>query len=77
MILLYLATILVILMIFAYHRIPLWVSAVVLAAITIGLTEVREIWYTPSPYRWAFGILTVTLAGFATKYCGELPFSFG
>jgi acyl-CoA dehydrogenase len=67
MFLVYLLIILLILMIMAYNRMPIWVMVGILAAITIALTEVREIYPTPSPIRWTFGILTATLAGFAIK----------
>ncbi|KAA9132032.1 acyl-CoA dehydrogenase [Marinihelvus fidelis] len=67
MTLLFLAIIVLTLMVFAYNRIPLGICVAVLVAITVVLTELREVYYTPSWFRWMYGILAVTLLGFSIR----------
>lgn len=67
MTLLFLAIIVLTLMVFAYNRIPLGICVAVLVAVTVVLTELREVYYTPSWFRWMYGILAVTLLGFAIR----------
>jgi acyl-CoA dehydrogenase len=65
--LLFLAIILLVLMILSYNRVPLVVSVVILFVITVVLTRLRLVYPTPTGFRWAFGIITVTLMGFSIK----------
>ena len=65
--LLFLAIILLVLMILSYNRVPLVVSIVILFVITVVLTRLRLVFPTPTGFRWAFGIITVTLMGFSIK----------
>jgi acyl-CoA dehydrogenase len=65
--LLFLAIILLVLMILSYNRVPLVVSVVILFVITVVLTRLRLVFPTPTGFRWAFGIITVTLMGFSIK----------
>ena len=64
---LFLAIILITLMILSYSRVPLVVSVILLFIITVVLTRLRLIYPTPTGFRWAFGIITVTLMGFSIK----------
>ena len=64
---LFLAIILITLMILSYNRVPLVVSVILLFIITVVLTRLRLIYPTPTGFRWAFGIITVTLMGFSIK----------
>jgi acyl-CoA dehydrogenase len=65
--LLFLAIILLVLMILSYNRVPLVFSIVILFVITVVLTRLRLVFPTPTGFRWAFGIITVTLMGFSIK----------
>ncbi|MEJ2534196.1 MAG: hypothetical protein P8008_01635, partial [Gammaproteobacteria bacterium] len=67
MTLLLLAIIALTLMVMSYNRVPLLVCVGILAGITIVLTEIREIYYTPSWFRWTYGVMTVVLLGFAIR----------
>ena len=67
MTLLFLTILIFSLMMLSYNRVPILVAVAILAAITIALTEVRLIMPTPTWFRWTFGIMTVTLAGFSIK----------
>ncbi len=67
MIILYLAIIVLTLMILSYNRVPLLVSFALLFTITLVLTKLRLVFPTPTGFRWAFGIITVTLLGFSIK----------
>ncbi len=64
---LFLAIILIILMILSYNRVPLVASVILLFIITVVLTRLRLVFPTPTGFRWAFGIITVTLIGFSIK----------
>ena len=67
MTILFLAIILLTLMILSYNRVPLVVSVIILFVITVVLTRLRLVFPTPTGFRWAFGIITVTLMGFSIK----------
>jgi acyl-CoA dehydrogenase len=67
MTLLYLLIILLTLMILAYNRVPLLASFALLFIVTLVLTKLRLVFPTPTGFRWAFGIITVTLLGFSIK----------
>ena len=67
MTLLLLAIIVLVLLFLSYNRVPLLLAMGILAATTVVLTELREVYYTPTWFRWTFGVLTVTLAGFAIR----------
>jgi len=52
-------------LILAYNRVPLLMSMVIMIGLTIGWTELRHLFYVPSWFRFANGIVAVTLIGFA------------
>jgi len=64
---LHLAIILLTLMILAYNRAPLVLTMLLLFVATVALTWVRREFPTPWEFRWALGIITVTLMGFSIK----------
>lgn len=64
---LYLAILVLSLLLLAYYRIPLLISIAILAGLTFAFTELRHFYLVPGWFRWAYGILTVSLAGFAVK----------
>ncbi len=64
---LFLATIILSLLLLAYYRIPLLISIAILAGLTFAFTELRHFFEIPGWFRWSYGILTVSLAGFAVK----------
>ena len=49
----------------AYNRVSLLMSMAIMIALTIAWTELRHIAYVPSWFRFANGIVAVTLIGFA------------
>jgi acyl-CoA dehydrogenase len=67
MTILFLAIIVLTLMILSYNRVPLLATVAILFVITLVLTKLRLVFPTPTGFRWAFGIITVTLAGFSIK----------
>ncbi len=67
MIILYLAIIVLILMVIAYNRVPLYVAAALLFISTVVLTWYRLDFPTPSAFRWTLGIVAVTLTGFGIQ----------
>jgi len=55
------------LLLLAYYRIPLVISIAILAGLTFAFTELRHFYPIPGWFRWSYGIITVSLAGFAIK----------
>ena len=49
----------------AYNRVPLLMSMAIMIGLTVAWTELRHIFYVPSWFRFANGIVAVTLIGFA------------
>ncbi|MGD9021464.1 MAG: acyl-CoA dehydrogenase, partial [Lysobacterales bacterium] len=64
---LFLAILVLSLLLLAYYRIPLLISIAILAGLTFAFTELRHFFEVPGWFRWTYGILTVSLAGFAVK----------
>ncbi len=64
---LFLAILVFSLLLLAYYRIPLLISIAILAGLTFAFTELRHFYPIPGWFRWSFGIMTVSLAGFAIK----------
>jgi len=64
---LFLAILVLSLFLLAYYRIPLLISIAILAGLTFAFTELRHFYPIPAWFRWSFGIITVSLAGFAVK----------
>jgi acyl-CoA dehydrogenase len=67
MIALFLAILVLSMLLLAYYRIPLLISIAILAGLTFAFTELRHFYPIPGWFRWSYGILTVSLAGFAIK----------
>ncbi len=63
----FLAIIVLSLLLLAYYRIPLLISIAILAGLTFAFTELRHFYLIPGWFRWSFGIITMTLGGFAIK----------
>ncbi len=55
------------LLLLAYNRIPLLMAMVIMVSLTVGWTELRHLFYVPSWFRFANGIVAVTLMGFLLK----------
>jgi acyl-CoA dehydrogenase len=51
----------------AYNRVPLLVAMAIMIGLTVAWTELRHLFYVPSWFRFANGIVAVTLIGFAVK----------
>ncbi len=64
---LYLALLVLSLLLLAYYRVPLLISIAILAGLAFAFTELRHFYPVPGWFRWTYGILTVSLAGFAVK----------
>jgi len=64
---LFLAILVLSLLLLAYYRIPLLISIAILAGLTFAFTELRHFYEIPGWFRWSFGIITMSLAGFAVK----------
>ena len=64
---LFLATLVLSLLLLAYYRIPLTISIAILAGLTFAFTELRHFYEIPGWFRWSYGIITLSLAGFAVK----------
>jgi len=64
---LFLAILVLSLFLLAYYRIPLLISIAILAGLTFAFTELRHFYPIPGWFRWSYGIITVSLAGFAIK----------
>ena len=54
-------------LILAYNRVPLLVSMAIMVGLTVAWTELRLLFYVPSWFRFANGIVAVTLMGFSIK----------
>lgn len=67
MTLMFLLALVLTLMILSYNRVPLVVTVIILAVITALLTNFRITYPSPTWFRWSFGIIMVTLAGFSIK----------
>ena len=48
----------------AYNRVPLLMSMAIMVGLTVAWTELRHLFYVPSWFRFANGIVAVTLIGF-------------
>lgn len=72
---LFLAIFIVSLLFLAYYRITLLISIAVVAGLTFFFTELRHFYEIPAWFRWSYGIVTVTLAGFAIKSLRRLLIS--
>ena len=64
---LFLALLVLTLLLLAYYRIPLLISIAILAGLTFAFTELRHFYPIPGWFRWTYGIVTVSLSGFAIK----------
>lgn len=64
---LFLALLVLSLLLLAYYRIPLLISIAILAGLTFAFTELRHFFTVPAWFRWSYGVMTVSLAGFAIK----------
>jgi len=64
---LFLAILILSLLLLAYYRIPLLISIAILAGLTFAFTELRHFYAIPGWFRWSFGIITISLSGFAIK----------
>ena len=49
----------------AYNRVPLLISMAIMVGLTVAWTELRHLFYVPSWFRFANGIVAVTLLGFS------------
>ncbi|MGD8580283.1 MAG: acyl-CoA dehydrogenase, partial [Lysobacterales bacterium] len=49
----------------AYKRMPLLVAMAIMVGLTVGWTELRHLFYVPSWFRFANGIVAVILIGFS------------
>ena len=54
-------------LILAYNRVPLLISMAIMVGLTVAWTELRHLFYVPSWFRFANGIVAVTLMGFSIK----------
>jgi len=54
-------------LILAYNRAPLLIAMAIMVGLTVAWTELRHLFYVPSWFRFANGIVAVTLMGFAIK----------
>jgi acyl-CoA dehydrogenase len=52
-------------LILAYKRVPLLIAMAIMVVLTIVWTELRHLFYVPSWFRFANGIVAVTLIGFS------------
>lgn len=64
---LYFCILLLTVMILAYNRASLIVAMAIMVGLTVMWTELRHLFYVPSWFRFANGIVAVTLMGFAIK----------
>ena len=62
---LYFLILLLTVLVLAYNRVPLLISMAIMIGLTIAWTELRHLFYVPSWFRFANGIVAVTLIGFA------------
>ena len=61
---LYFVILILTVLILAYNRVPLLMAMAIMVGLTIGWTELRHLFYVPSWFRFANGIVGVTLIGF-------------
>ena len=61
---LYFVVLILTVLILAYNRVPLLMAMAIMVVLTIGWTELRHLFYVPSWFRFANGIVGVTLIGF-------------
>jgi len=54
-------------LILAYNRAPLLIAMAIMVGLTVAWTELRHLFYVPSWFRFANGIVAVTLMGFSIK----------
>jgi acyl-CoA dehydrogenase len=54
-------------LILAYNRVPLLAAMAIMVGLTVAWTELRHLFYVPSWFRFANGIVAVTLIGFSIK----------
>jgi len=64
---LYFAVLIFTVLLLAYNRVPLLVAVAIMVSLTVVWTELRHLFYVPSWFRFANGIVAVTLMGFAIK----------
>ncbi len=64
---LFTVVLIVTLLLLAYNRVSLLVAMAIMVVLTITWTELRHLFYVPSWFRFANGIVAVTLMGFAVK----------
>jgi len=62
---LYLVILILTVLILAYNRVPLLMAMAIMIGLTVAWTELRHLFYVPSWFRFANGIVAVTLIGFA------------
>ncbi len=61
---LYFVILILTVLILAYNRVPLLMAMAIMVGLTVGWTELRHLFYVPSWFRFANGIVGVTLIGF-------------
>jgi acyl-CoA dehydrogenase len=64
---LYLLILIFTVIVLAYKRTPLLLSMAIMIGLTVAWTELRHFFYVPGWFRFANGIIAVTLIGFAIK----------
>jgi acyl-CoA dehydrogenase len=65
--LLYFSVLIFTLLLLAYNRVPLLVAMAIMVSLTVAWTEFRHLFYVSSWFRFANGIIAVTLIGFSIK----------
>ena len=61
---LYFVILILTVLLLAYNRVPLLMSMAIMVGLTVAWTELRHLFYVPSWFRFANGIVAVTLIGF-------------
>ena len=64
---LYLVVLILTLLLLAYNRVPLLMAMAIMIGLTVAWTELRHLFYVPSWFRFANGIVAVTFIGFSIK----------
>ena len=64
---LYFVILIITVLVLAYNRTPLLVAMAIMIGLTLAWTELRHLFYVPSWFRFANGIVAVTLIGFSIK----------
>jgi acyl-CoA dehydrogenase len=62
---LYLFILILTVLLLAYNRVSLLISMAIMVFLTVAWTELRHLFYVPSWFRFANGIVAVTLIGFS------------